>query len=290
VTRLTRRRLLAGGGAALAAGAAGVAAVAHPRELWNRVTGACGSEPPRPPASGARLVAGAFRSQSVPSEVGYMLALPAGAVDEALPVCICLPGRGMSAAESITSLHLHDYAARAVQRGGTRPYALAAVDGGESYWHRRSTGEDRMAMLFGEFLPMIEHRGLGAAGTGRAIMGWSMGGYGALLATATHPGAFRATVAESPAVWTSYASAVSDAFDGQGDWAAHDIFGRLPALEHASLKIDVGRDDPFAGAVAELRARLTPKPAGTIAEGCHDGTFWRRMAASSTAFVGMALA
>jgi hypothetical protein len=47
VSRLTRRRLLAGGGAARGAGAVGLATVAHPRQLWHRLSGACGSEPPR---------------------------------------------------------------------------------------------------------------------------------------------------------------------------------------------------------------------------------------------------
>lgn len=291
MSRVTRRSLLIGGGAVLSAGTAGaLGTVVHPRQLWKDVSGACGDEPPRPPRSAATLVGGTFRSQTVPGDVSYLLALPPGAGDQPLPVCICLPGRGTSAADAITSLHLHDYVAQAVDDRGMPPYALASVDGGESYWHRRAGGEDRMAMLFGDFIPLLAARGLGAEGTGRAIMGWSMGGYGALLATAQRPDAFRATVAESPAIWRSYADAVSDAFDGARDWAAHDIFRQLPALEKAPLKVDVGRDDPFAGAVSELRTRLRPAPAGEVSQGCHDGTFWRRMAASSVAFVGRALA
>jgi enterochelin esterase-like enzyme len=290
VSRVTRRRLLLGGDAVLGAGTVGPASVLHPRQLWQRLSGACGSEPARPPRSETTLVRGAFRSQTVPGDVGYLLALPPGARDEPPPVCICLPGRGTSAADTITGPHLHDYVAQAITQRGVRPYALASVHGGESYWHRRSSGEDHMAMLLDEFIPLIERRGLGAAGTGRAVMGWSMGGYGALRATAGREGMFRATVAESDAVWTSYENAVPDAFDGAGDWATHDIFGRPPAPEKTPLKVDVGRDDPFAGAVSELRSRLRPTPAGEVAQGCHDVRFWRRMAASGAAFVRMALA
>ena len=85
-------------------------------------------------------------------------------------------------------------------------------------------------MLFDEFLPLLERRfGLRP----RAVMGWSMGGYGALLAAERRPALFRAVAVSSAAIWPTYAqqhAAVADAFDGAADFARNDVFagsGRL---------------------------------------------------------------
>jgi pimeloyl-ACP methyl ester carboxylesterase len=85
------------------------------------------------------------------------------------------------------------------------------------YWHRRTTGEDRMRILLEEFTQLIGSRfGLHP----RPLLGWSMGGYGALLAAERHPARFPAVAVSSAAVWPSYArqhAAVPDAFDGPAD-------------------------------------------------------------------------
>src|SRR5207248_2870938 len=60
------------------------------------------------------------------------------------------------------------------------PLVIAAVDGGHSsYWHRRADGSDALRMLLEEFVPLAEQ---GRSGLPKALLGWSMGGYGALLA------------------------------------------------------------------------------------------------------------
>src|SRR6185312_15644362 len=85
---------------------------------------------------------------------------------------------------------------------------LPVVDGGESYWHARTDGEDRMVMLETEFLPLLE-REFGLGGAGRVIAGWSMGGYGALLAAGRDPGGWSGVAVASPAVWPTFAPAGS---------------------------------------------------------------------------------
>ena len=132
-------------------------------------------------SSGARIEAGTLRSATVDHPVGWMTALPAGARSaKGLPLILCLPGRGGGARWVDRALFLQDAAARAGLHA-----ALAAVDSGQSYWHPRTSGEDRLAMLFDEALPLFERR-LGAPAR-RALMGWSMGGYGALLAAELQP-------------------------------------------------------------------------------------------------------
>jgi pimeloyl-ACP methyl ester carboxylesterase len=68
------------------------------------------------------------------------------------------------------------------------PVAVAAVDGGsDSYWHRRADGTDALSMLLEEFMPMVRRM---FPALPQALMGWSMGGYSAVLAAERSPASF----------------------------------------------------------------------------------------------------
>jgi hypothetical protein len=59
------------------------------------------------------------------------------------------------------------------------PFVIAAADGGRGYWHPHD-GDDAGAMVLDEFLPLFQEQG--REWTSRVgWLGWSMGGYGALL-------------------------------------------------------------------------------------------------------------
>jgi S-formylglutathione hydrolase FrmB len=182
------------------------------------------------------------------------------------------------------SLHVVDF----VPAAGLG-YAVAAVDGGESYWHPRRSGEDRMAMLLGEFLPLLRHRfGLRP----RALLGWSMGGYGALLAAERHPDRFPAVAVSSPALWTSYAeqhAAVPDAFSSPAEYARYDVYAGAGRLAGSAVSVCCGTADPFLAADRAFAARLERRPAGEFVAGCHDGDFWRRMLPAQVRFLAAAL-
>jgi enterochelin esterase-like enzyme len=224
--------------------------------------------------------------------VGYAVAVPPGVrPGSGLPVCLCLPGRGGTGAGALAGLRLPDLLAQAIAERGVRPFALVAADGGESYWHPRAGGEDRLAMLLDEIVPLCSGRlGLGPA---RALLGWSMGGYGALLAAETRPHAFRAVVASSPAVWvsrTEQRGAVPDAFDSDADYRAHDVVAGAGRLRALAVRIDCGNDDPFAPGVRRLIAACPERPAGGLSVGCHEARFWRRVLPAQIDFIGAALA
>jgi enterochelin esterase-like enzyme len=85
----------------------------------------------------------------------------------------------------------------AAARSGVPPFVLVAVDGGETYWHRRASGDDPERMILDEVRPRLAEMGLRTSRL--ALMGWSMGGYGALLAARRHPEVVVATAASSPA-------------------------------------------------------------------------------------------
>jgi S-formylglutathione hydrolase FrmB len=147
-----------------------------------------------------------------------------------------------------------------------------AVDGGGSYWHKRASGEDSGAMVLDELIPMLGGQGLDTSRV--AFLGWSMGGYGALLLGARlGPARTAAITAVSPALWLSSGTAAPGAFDGPDDFAANSVFG-LPALASIPIRIDCGNSDPFYSATKEFIAQLPHPPAGGFSPGGHDGGYW----------------
>ena len=86
---------------------------------------------------------------------------------------------------------------------GGAPFAIAAVDGGNTWWHPRADGSDTQSMLVKEFVPFLASRGYDLGRIG--LFGLSMGGFGSLLLASQGrlPGV-RAVAAMSPAVWDHY--------------------------------------------------------------------------------------
>ena len=251
-----------------------------------------------PPRSDATVVYDVFASRFM-GRVEFGIALPPGVrVGTRLPVCFCLPGRGGSA-RSVFGMHMPDFVAQGIERRHVRPFALAAVGGGDLYWHRRASGEDPMTMLLEEFVPLCERRYRlgGGHGARRGIMGWSMGGYGAILAAERAPKIFCALSAASPALWPSYEAmkqGPGDAFDSAADFAANDVFALAPKLMRTAVRIDCGTSDPFyqtdKAFFEHLTETLPHKPSGGFTHGAHESGYWRRIAAQQVDFLGRALA
>ncbi len=291
-----RRQLLIGGASsaalAVVGGAGGYGLVEDgvlPGKLrLDRMLGACGTRPPIPKVTPGAVVSGSFRSAARRGdEVGWSVAYPPGADPHApLDVCVALHGRGGDHRFPFDFLPVQYVLADAVDRGATRPFAIAAVDGGSATnWHRRADGDDPEAMVTQELLPLLERRGLRTDRIG--LWGWSLGGYGALLlASRLGPSRVAAVAASSPAIWRRYADVEAGTFDDAADFARNDLFGRIGALDAVPLRIDCGTDDPFASAVRTFRRRLTVAPAGGLTSGCHDGAFWSRAAPAELAFLG----
>ncbi|MDX6261083.1 MAG: hypothetical protein QOH84_2771 [Kribbellaceae bacterium] len=203
--------------------------------------------------------------------------------DAALPVVLMLHGRGGDHTSAINDLKADRYLTAAVQ-AGTAPFALATVDGGaDNYWHRRASGDDPLRMLTTEFLPVLKKLGLRTERFG--VLGWSMGGYGALLLAADQ-GAKQvaAAGAMSPALWHKVSQAAAGAYDGPDDFQRNQVFGRAADFKNVALRIDCGRDDPFAGAVRDLRAEVPAD--GGLQAGAHTAGYWRRMLGAQLAFLG----
>lgn len=285
---ITRRGFVAGTGLAVAAVAAlGIAGRFAPWRDWLVAAGdTLGVDIPG--ASGVTVHDYELHSRYVREPVGYSIAWPLGSrPGDSLPVCFALPGRGGG-----PPMGFADHAAKPATRGETPPYAVVGVDGGISYWHKRASGEDRLSMLLREVVPLCARRfKLGGGGRERAIIGWSMGGYGALLAAESEPDLFAAVAAVSPAVWTSYDAMMlgpQDAFDDAADFAAHDVIGHADRLAGVNLRLDCGKQDPFYGYVTHLEAALPEPPAGGYSRGGHDHEYWSRVAPAEAEFIGRA--
>jgi S-formylglutathione hydrolase FrmB len=199
----------------------------------------------------------------------WAIARPPGQTKALRPV-IALHGKG-SDASTVMAGGVEQGLAQAVN-AGLPPFAVVAVDGGGSYWHKRASGEDAGAMVLNELIPMLDTQRLDTSRV--AFLGWSMGGYGALLLGGRLGSARTAAIcAVSPALWLSPGAAAPGAFDGADDFAANSVFG-MPALASIPIRVDCGDSDPFYAATKQFIAQLPNPPAGGFSPGGHNAEFW----------------
>jgi hypothetical protein len=291
---LTRRQFLVGG-AGLVAAAAVLGAVGRRswtvRDYWYHYTGAYGPAGTLPPTYRVTYQADSLPSKHLAMPAAYDIAWPPGLegagqeVRARTPVLVCLPGRARTPVDVLEGgLHFGDYAADAIEKRGVKPFVTAAVQASGTYWHAREGGDDAMAMLFDEFIPFLSDD-LGLGGN-LAVMGWSMGGYGALRAAELHPQQFCAVCGVSAALWRSYSGDVGDAFDSAADYVRNDVLAGVDKLSGLPVRIDCGRQDPFYEADKAFAEALSQPPAGGFGPGGHNDDYWTRVAPGEIDWLG----
>ena len=270
MAQLTRRTVLR-----LGAGIAGACALDPVWQLG--LATASGAPPPDQPSPSSVNASPTYLTGSFVSaarggiETEWAIAMPPGQYGKLRPV-IALHGRDMNAS-GVMGMGVEAGLAQLV-KAGYPPFAVVAVDGGNGWWHRRVSGEDSGLMVLTELLPMLATKGLDTSRVG--FIGWSMGGYGALLlGGALGPARTAAICAVAPALYSDYGEAVrAGAFDGPADWFAYSVYG-TPALSEIPLRIDCGAGDRYYKATKQFVASLRKPPAGVSFAGGHDVAAWR---------------
>lgn len=271
---LGRRRFLIGAGGLVAVAAAGLAGVdlaAHTLfEQRSQGVGRSSSPDRQLPPSGATEESGRFASRHMRGEIGWTVSRPAGSGSPS-GVVVCLHGFGGNHRYAFDQVHVPDAAASVGMR-----VAVAAVDGGaDSYWHGRADGTDAQSMLLREFIPMLQAR---FGDVPYALMGWSMGGYGALLAAERFPSTFVGVAPASPALWLTPSATAAGAFDSPADFYANDVFTHVRKLRSLVVAVACGKGDPFYAATRNLVGRMDFPHHEFFGAGYHDAAFWRRVA------------
>ncbi|MGH3761230.1 alpha/beta hydrolase [Actinophytocola sp.] len=221
-----------------------------------------------------------IRSLSRRTEVELVVIRPEDAPAN-LPVCLALHGRGEGAGMFV-DLGVPKMLSSVVNYQGTQPFAVVAVDGGDSYWVARDEEDDPQLMLSDELPTWLEERGL--ATNPFAVLGISMGAYGAFNYAVNLNDPIVAAI--SPAMFLSWPEArARDVFVDEEQWADTDPLRQLDALAGVPVGVWCGESDPFIDSTRELVERVQPAVAG-IEPGDHDEVFWRKVLPEALKFVG----
>lgn len=206
--------------------------------------------------------------------------------DAEVPVCVVLHGKGGHVDQIIGGGLWADEVLADLLAGGKSPFAVAAVDGGDTYWHARADGSDSGALVTEHLLPLLaDEQAIDTTRIG--LLGWSMGGYGALLLAGSLGRARVAgVVAESPALWFNAGETPAGAFDDAEDYAAHAVMGRQSRLRGIPVRVDCGNEDPF---IAAARAYVDGFGSGVeshFGPGGHTMDYWAKLAPSQLSWMG----
>lgn len=158
---------------------------------------------------------------------------------------------------------------------------MISVTGGGGYWHARRRGPFAGTDAGEGVLRQLIPTGLRAAGLDAAskvgLLGWSMGGYGALLLAPRLQGRTLGCAAMSAALWTSAGLSAPGAFDDAADFHRHDVLHRLDLLRHTPVALRCGTEDPFIAA-DRLFVRRRPGTDHVFDAGGHDEGYWSKHA------------
>lgn len=247
--------------------------------------GACTAENPpentprntaeRPPSSSSPLVAESvvtakFASKARGREVTMITMAPDGHDPDDLPKCLALHGRGADAAWMVR-LGVQRFLTEAARKA--QPFAVVAVDGGDTYWVDGKPGDNPQKMLLEELGPI------------QAAFGISMGGFGALRFARARKD-LKAVVAISPALFRDWPTAKSKrVFADQAHWEANEPLRHANDIVGMPVGIWCGASDPFITVTKALINNAKPAKS-VITPGAHTEEYWAGIMPEVLTFVG----
>lgn len=236
-----------------------------------------GSPSSAPTASGAPVVVRTLPTTHLPSgQTDWALALPTTGPPTGLVVV--LHGAGHTGPRAFDELGL----AAHVDATGL---ALAAPSGENTWWHPRGRDGDGLALVVDDLIPAALAAAALPDHTKVGLLGYSMGGYGALLVgSELGPQRVRAIVAQAPALFTDPRQA-GHAFDSAEDFGQWAITGaRIATLREIPVWIDCGEQDTFIEVSRQL-AQSLPQAKATFRPGDHDTAVWRPLVGEELAWI-----
>lgn len=273
---------LGGAGAVVLVGAVGVELVAHGvlpgQQRLDELDGACSvAATPFGFAALGPSHSGTYFSRARNRTVGYTIAYPPDhAVGDGLALVVMLHGFGGNHTNALAGMSPAQAVALRIDRHQLAPMAMVTVDGGGGYWNPHP-GDDPMAMVINELIPMCQNLGLGRPPQTIGTMGISMGGYGALLLAERYPHLISCTAAISPAIWTTYSEARTandGAFASAEDFSVNNVIVQAGLLADKPVRVASGNDDPFRPGVETLAHALPPGAIVRFSQGCHTDPFF----------------
>jgi pimeloyl-ACP methyl ester carboxylesterase len=298
LTNMVQRRhflkwIVGGVGAVIVLGAAGFELVNHGvlpgKQMLDEIDGGC-SVPATTLSfrSVGRNESGRFFSKARRRSVGYTIGYPPGyQTGDALSLIVMLHGYGQTHASALVGMTPAQAMAIDINGAAIAPMALVTVDGGDGYWNPHP-GDNPMAMVVDELIPLCQRKGLGVSPKKIGLMGISMGGYGALAIAERNPGLASAVAAISPAVWTSYEQARAvdaGAFSSARAFDMGDVITHASALTNVPVRVASGDDDPFHPGVEKLASALPVDSIDAFSGGCHTNSFFLEQEPPSLAFL-----
>ncbi|WP_285489866.1 alpha/beta hydrolase [Amycolatopsis taiwanensis] len=279
----SRRRVLVGGllagGLAVGYGAGMLGGVLPGGTRLRRELGLTGPDGVVPDVPAATVAAQVRYSAARGRTVNLVTMVPVSADHTRLPVFLVLHGRSSSAQEMV-GLGLPRFLTAAVA-AGAKPFALVAVDGGDSYWVARGA-DDPQAMVRNELPGWLDELGLARPSV---VLGISMGCFGALVLARNEPLAAVALI--SPALFENWPDAAArNAFADETTWVASEPLRHVADLP-PSLPIGIwcGEEDPFYPAARRFAEQAHPAVAA-FESGEHSEGYWRRVMPSVLGFLG----
>lgn len=253
-----------------------------------KLLGLNGEEAGIPDIAPGRRYDGSFDSVSRDGvRTAWSMSVPPGLRPDGLPLLVCLHGAGGDHNDAFDLFGVDRFLAQAMS-DGVPPFVIASVDGGDrSYWHPRADGTDAGAMVLNELIPIL--RGRFSLSTSTGLLGWSMGGYGALrLAMRGAP--VQAVAACSPALFASYEDTAEGSFDSAEDFDREGLLGAGRDFPDLPVRIDCGNGDPFYFTVRDFIQDLPDLTEGGFEDGAHTSGYMRRVLPNELDFIGKRLA
>jgi hypothetical protein len=231
---------------------------------------------------------GTLTSASTGDTREWIICYPPGSKSgDHLPVAIAMHGYG-DALGIIETMRYPGHLADAVA-AGVRPFAIAAIFGGDLFWQRGIT-QDAGALVATDFVAELKRQGLNTSRL--ALTGWSMGGWGTFrLACDELHGKLRAVAALSTPCYASFDQVPGQSWMTRQQFDTNNFYGRTSLLTNLPIYMACGTSDGFSSGNLAFAAALaaTPgvsAPVTDFGPGDHSARYWESKTPAQFRFLG----